>query len=68
MVGTESAFLALKPSLEYINADDVLTFCLYLMNKMLLNLFKIRSCAIFRWFKPLDRFFSYFLVDEGLAF
>ena len=26
--------------MEYINAYDVITFCLYLMNKMRLNLFK----------------------------
>ena len=26
--------------MEYINADDVITFCLYLMNKMRSNLFK----------------------------
>ena len=30
----------MESSLEYINADDVITFCLYLMNKMLSNLFK----------------------------
>ena len=32
---------------EYINADGVITFSLYLMNKMRKNLIKIRSCAIF---------------------
>ena len=30
----------MESSLEYINADDVITFCLYLMNKMRLNLLK----------------------------
>ena len=30
----------MESSLEYINADDVITFCLYLMNKMRLILFK----------------------------
>ena len=37
--------------MEYINADDVIAFCPYLMNKMHRNLIKIRSCAIFSWFK-----------------
>ena len=32
---------------EYIIADDVITFCFYLMNEMRKNLIKIRSCAIF---------------------
>ena len=31
---------------EHINADDVIAFCLYLMNKMRWNLIKIRLCAI----------------------
>ena len=30
----------MESSLEYINADDVITFFLYLMNKMRLNLLK----------------------------
>ena len=30
---------------EYINSDDVITFCLYLTNKIRRNLIKIRSCA-----------------------
>ena len=47
-----------------INADDVITFCLYLMSKMRRNLIKIRSCAIFSWF----RFSSYFKVDKRLRF
>ena len=37
---TDSAFFAVESSPEYIKADDVITFCLYLMNKMWLNLFK----------------------------
>ena len=53
----------MESSLEYINADDVVTFCVYLMNKMLLDLFKRRS-----YFNPLDRFSSYFLLDEGVGF
>ena len=40
VLGIESAFFAVESSLEYINAHDVITFCLYLMNKMLLNRFK----------------------------
>ena len=68
IVGTVSTFLALESSLEYMNADDVITFRLYVMNKMWWKLSKIRSSAIFRWFNPLDRFSTYFLVDEGLAF
>ena len=40
ILGIESAFFAVESSLEYINADDVITFCLYLMNKIGLNLFK----------------------------
>ena len=35
---------------QFINADDVIDFCLYLMNKMRRNLIKIRSYAIFKWF------------------
>ena len=38
---------------EYINANDVITFCLHLRNKMRRNLIKIRSCAIFRWMMSL---------------
>ena len=34
--------------MEYINADDIIAFCLYLMNKMRRKLIKIRSCAILR--------------------
>ena len=56
----ESHYLAGK----YINANDVITFCLHLMNKMRRNLIKIRSCAIFSWV----RFFSYFKVDKRLRF
>ena len=65
---TDSAFFAVESSPEYIKADDVITFCLHLMNKMWLNLFKISSSAIFRWFSLFCRFSIYFLVDEGLAF
>ena len=50
-----------ESSLEYIEADQVITICLYLLNKMWLNFFKVRSYVIFG-------LFSYFLVDEGLAF
>ena len=49
---------------EYINADDVITFCLYLMSKMRGNFIKIRSCVIFHWF----RFSSYYKVDKRLDF
>ena len=40
ILGIESAFFAVESSLEYINADDVITFCLYSKNKMRLSLFK----------------------------
>lgn len=68
IVGIVSTFLAVESSLEYINADDDITFWLYVMNKMWLNLSKIRSSAIFGWFNLLDRFSTYFLVDEGFSF
>ena len=42
--------------MAYINADDVITFCIYLMNKMRRKLVKIRSCAIFSWFNRFYRF------------
>ena len=35
---------------QFINANDVIAFCLHLMNKMRRNLIKIRSYAIFKWF------------------
>ena len=38
-----------KFALEYIKADDVIAFCLYLMNKMRSNLIKLKSCAIEMW-------------------
>ena len=50
--------------LEYINADDVITFCPYVMDTMRLIPFKIRSCVSC----VLDRFSSYLLVDEVLLF
>ena len=40
MLGIESASFAVESSLECINADDVITFCLHVINKMRLNLFK----------------------------
>ena len=40
ILGIGSAFFAVESSLEYMNADDVITFCLYLMDKIRLNLFK----------------------------
>ena len=49
---------------EYINTDEVIAFCLYLMNKMHRNFIKIRSCAIFSCFW----FSSYFKVDKCLRF
>ena len=61
--GQESRYL---PE-EYINADDVIAFCIYLMNKMRGNLIEIRSCATFRWFYRFDRFSSYFQVEECLG-
>ena len=50
---------------EYINHDDVITFCLYLMKKFggfSLRFIKIRSCAILKWFHWSDRFSVNFLV------
>ena len=40
ILGIESAFFAMESLLEYINGDDDITFCLYLINKIRLNLFK----------------------------
>ena len=48
---------------EYINADGVITFSLYLMNKMRRNLIKIRPCAIFSWFK---RFYSFLVTLRSI--
>ena len=39
------------------NLINLAEICLYLMNKMRRELIKIRSCATFRWFNPLARFF-----------
>ena len=49
---------------EYINANDIIAFCLCVMNKMRENLIKIRSCVIFRWTNQLDSFSSYFQFDN----
>lgn len=54
--------------MELINADDVIAFFLYLMNKMQWILMKIRSCAVLSWTNRLDRFSSYLKGDEGLTF
>lgn len=32
--------------MEYINVDDVIAFCFYVLNKMRRNLFKLRAFAI----------------------
>ena len=48
---------------EYINADGVITFSFYLMNKMHRNLIKIRSCAIFSWF---SRFYSFLVTLRSI--
>ena len=48
-VGTGLAFFAERfhwLAEEYINADDVIAFCLYLLNELRRNLIEIRSCAI----------------------
>ena len=50
----------------FINADDIIAFCLYLMNKMRCILIKRRSCATFRWTNHLDKFSSYFRIDGCL--
>ena len=46
-----------------INADDVITFCLYLMNKIRRNLIKIRSCTIISWF---NRFYRLVLIVRSV--
>ena len=56
----ESHLLA-GPCRGYINADDVIAFCLYLMNTMWRNLIKIMSCAICGWFNRFD-------MDDVTAF
>ena len=48
---------------DSINADDVITFCIYLVNKMRKNVIKIRSCAIFSWF---NRFYRFELIFRSL--
>ena len=53
---------------EYINADDVIAFCLYLMNEMRRNLIKIRSCATFSWFNRFYRLLVIFRSGNVLAF
>ena len=48
---TELSFLEEEPHQladEYINADDVIAFCFYIMINMRRNLIKIRSYAIFK--------------------
>ena len=54
--------------MEYINIDDVIAFCLYLMNKMRRNLIKIRSCAIFNWFNRFYRLLVAFRSVNVLVF
>ena len=49
---------------EWINADDVITFCFYLMNKIHRNLIKIRSSVGWTGFTV---FFSYFLMDDVIV-
>ena len=53
--------------LTCVGIHDVMALSLYLMNKMRRNLIKIRFGHVL-CFKLLDRFSSYFLVDEYLAF
>ena len=50
-----------------INADDVIAFCIYLMNKMRGTPIKIRIFTIFKLFNSFDRLFSYFCVDKCLG-
>ena len=47
-----------------MDANDVIGYCLDLMNKIRSDAIKIRSCAIFSWF----RISSYFKVDKRLRF
>ena len=69
-IGTKLTFFAdlINICVEYINADDVIAFCLYLMNKMRRNLIKIRSCAILGGSTGLTGFCNYFEVDKCLGF
>ena len=61
---TNVTLFIITDSSKILYADDVITFCLYLMSKMRRNLIKIRSCAIFSWL----RVSSYFKVDKRLRF
>ena len=47
---------------------DVITFCLYLLNKMRRNLIKIRPCAIFSWFNQFYRFVLIFRPVNVMVF
>ena len=79
IVGIKLTFFAeesYKLAAEYIDANDVISFCPYIMikmrhddgtvlclyriNKMRGNLSKLRSLAIFREFNRINRLFSHF--------
>ena len=47
---------------------DVITFCLYLLNKKRRNLIKIRPCAIFSWFNQFYRFVLIFRPVNVMVF
>ena len=53
---------------EYIIADDVITFCFYLMNEMRKNPIKIRSCTIFSRCNRFYRFLVAFRSVNVLVF
>ena len=66
VIGTKLPFFAQESHLlaqEYINADDVIAFSLYLMNKNRWILIETRPRAIFRWTDRLGRFSTYFKID-----
>ena len=63
----DPAFFAIESSkraVEYINADDVIVFFLYIMNGKKGK----RSYVIYRWFNQFVRFSSYFEVDQCRGF
>ena len=51
---------------QFINANDVIAFCLYLMNKMRRNLIKIRSWAILKWFSSYFKIGKYHWLIHGV--
>ena len=48
-----------------MNANDVITFCLDLMNKMRRDAINIRSCAIYSWIRICSYFKVVFFAQES---